>query len=159
MTVNARGDLAVTFELPDTSGRLVRFDPLAPGYKLLVFYKNTCPTCQFALPVYDRLAQSAPGVFCAAISQDTPEEARTFAKDFGMTMQHLVDAKPYAVSRLYGILNVPSLFLVDPAGQVELFSPAFVKSHLLDATSLLSPKADPDTLYAPFGELPQLKPG
>jgi len=159
VTVGARGNLAPAFELPDLEGRRVRFEPTSPGYKLLVFYKNSCPTCQYALPIYDRLARSAPEAFCAAISQDTPEEARAFAGEFGLSISQLVDLRPHEVSRLYGLLNVPTLLVVDPAGRLAIFSPAFVKSHLLEATTLVSPGTDPAVLYAPLGGLPDLRPG
>lgn len=157
MTVGA-GDLAPAFELPDLDGRPVRFEPQAPGYKLLLFYKNSCPTCQFALPLYDRLAQNSPGAFCRAIAQDTPEEARALSRQLGLSLSQCVDERPHPVSRAYGFLNVPTSFVVDPGGRVVVMSPAFVKADLLQAAALLSsvPAAE---LFAPLEQVPQLKPG
>lgn len=155
----ARGDLAPAFELPDLEGRRIRFEPTGPGYKLLIFYKNSCPTCQYAMPVYDRLARSAQGSLCYAISQDTALEASAFGQAFGLSMPQLVDERPYVVSRLYGFMNVPTSLVMDPEGRIVVYSPAFVKSQLFEATQLLSPGADPAVLYAPLEGVPELKPG
>ena len=159
MTGVARGDLAPAFELPDLEGRRIRFEPTGPGHKLLIFYKNSCPTCQYALPLYDRLAQSAPTSFCYAISQDTPAEALAFGQAFGLYMPQLVDQRPHEVSRRYGFMTVPTSLVVDPRGRVVVCSPAFEKARLLEATQLLSPGVDPALLYAPLEGVLELKPG
>lgn len=159
MKARSQGDEAPGFELPNPEGRLIRFEPRGPGYKFLVFYKNSCPTCQLAMPVFDRLANAARKSVCYAISQDSAAEARDFAATFGISMPQLVDARPHPVSVLYGFMTVPTSMVVDERGRIELFAPAFVKSQLLEATALLAPGTDPAELYAPLEQLPDLKPG
>jgi peroxiredoxin len=161
MTPPAAGLPAPAFELSDLEGRTVRFVPDAPAKKVLVFYKNTCPTCQLALPFFDRLYTRvrAAGTWIHAISQDTPEEARAFAQTYQVGMPQLVDPAPYLVSRLYQIMNVPTLMTVSEGGTIVLVSPAFVKAHLLEAARWLSPGWDANLLFSPDEDVPELKPG
>jgi peroxiredoxin len=157
------GSCAPAFELPDTDGRRVAFLPESPGLKILVFYKNTCPTCQFAMPYFDRLYTrlGREGAQIYAVAQDTAQEARDFARAYDLKMPQLVDAAPYAVSRSYRLLNVPTLFVVDAAGRIVLASPAFFKAHLLEAGELLAHETGtgPARLFDPGEDVPELKPG
>ena len=150
---------APAFELADPGGRRIRFVPDAPGFKVLVFYKNSCPTCQFAMPYFDRLYTRSKGARVHAVSQDTPQEAKDFAREYDLSMPQLVDPHPHAVSRLYNIMNVPTLLVVDATGAIVLWSPAFVKADLLEAWSLLHPESGSRPLFGPLEAIPELKPG
>jgi len=160
MSPPAPGSLAPAFQLPDPLGRNVVFQPDAPGMKVLIFYKNTCPTCQWAMPLFDRLhTRVKSGANIVAISQDSPREALAFAREYGVHMPQLVDESPYPVSRLFGILNVPTLLLVDHTGHTVLVSPAFIKADVLDVQRRLDPNANSEELFAPEENVPELRPG
>lgn len=160
MRQEASGFLAPAFQLKDPHGRTVPFQPDAPGLKVLIFYKNTCPTCQWAMPYFDRLyTRVKSGARILAISQDTPEEALAFASAHGVEMPQLVDEPPYPVSRQFGILNVPTLLLVDETGRTALVSPAFIKADVLTVLRKLNPGAEADVLFAPEENVPELRPG
>jgi peroxiredoxin len=147
------------FELPDLEGRRIQFVPVSPGHKLLLFYKNTCPTCQLALPYFDRLCAQARGTWGYAIAQDPAPEAREFGLRYGLSVPQLVDERPHAVSRQCGIMNVPTLLVVDASGACVLWSPAFVKAHFLEALSRVAPGAEAAQLFLPHEAVPELKPG
>jgi cytochrome c biogenesis protein CcmG/thiol:disulfide interchange protein DsbE len=157
------GDAALPFSLPNLEGEPVGFDPVAPELKVLVFYKNSCPTCQLAMPYFNRLAGqqdiATPQMY--AISQDTPEEARAFAEEFGITMTHLVDDKPHQVSRDYRLFNVPTLLLIDQDGTIELISPAFVRDHIEQTVQrlALAKQVPVPAIFTSDDDVPQLKPG
>lgn len=159
MTMLGAGRRAPAFELPDVRGRTIRFCPDAAGLKVLVFYKNTCPTCQFAMPYFDRLYARtvSRGTWFHAVSQDSPDEALEFARAYRLEMPQLIDAAPHPVSRLYGLMNVPTFLLIDALGKVELTTPAFVKVELLQAAQRLAPQSEP--LFSPDEKVPELKPG
>ncbi len=163
MTQLAPGSAAPAFTLPDLEGRDVAFDPIAPGHKVLVFYNSSCHTCQICMPLFDRLftrfGDDPIGVY--AIAQESPERARAFARDRGVTMPHLVDDRPYPVSRAYKLMNVPTLYVIDAAGQVVVVSPAFVREHVEQAADLMASDRTglPPTLFDDSEEIPLIKPG
>jgi len=163
MTQLAPGSTAPAFTLPDFQGGDVVFDPTAPGHKAIVFYNVSCPTCQETMPWFDRLYARFGGIpapICAVV-QEAPDEARRFARDRSLTMPHLVDGVPYAVSRAYKLMNVPTLFLIDTTGHVVLASPAFVREHLEYAATLLASDRDepPPVLFDDIEDIPLIKPG
>ena len=101
---------------------------LKKGPVLLAFFKIACPTCQLTMPFLERLAGAAQVV---AISQDDRTGTDQFRKRFNVAMPALLDAGPaYTASNLYGIRNVPSLFLVEPNGKISMAVTGFSKAHL-----------------------------
>jgi thiol-disulfide isomerase/thioredoxin len=85
---------------------------------LLWFYKVTCPVCQMAAPKAQVLAASYP-VPSHAIGQDPPPKLGAFGREFGMDIEPVPDLPPYDVSNAYGIRVVPTLFVVEPGGEIS----------------------------------------
>lgn len=86
--------------------------PGAPaGPFVVAFYKVTCPVCQLAAPVLDRLAAAAPGRV-VAVGQDPEEALAGFRATFGIDVPTTSDTEPYARSNAWGIRIVPTVFLV-----------------------------------------------
>ena len=83
----------------------------------LVFYKVTCPTCQMAAPVLERLSLGYPSRL-VGVGQDPVGKLERFADTYGMTFQSFPDEAPYAASNAYGIEHVPTLFVVNGEGVV-----------------------------------------
>ncbi len=101
---------------------------LRRGPVLLAFFKIACPTCQLTMPFLERLAGVTQVV---AISQDDRVGTDQFRKRFQVAMPAMLDAGPaYLASNLYGIRNVPSLFLVEPDGSISVAVTGFSKTHL-----------------------------
>ncbi|HEV8572804.1 MAG TPA: redoxin domain-containing protein [Actinomycetota bacterium] len=84
---------------------------LSSGPKAVFFYKVTCPTCQMAAPVAERLFGTFPDHF-VAVAQDPAEKVAAFAEEQGTTFGSVTDAPPYELSDAYGIEVVPTLFLL-----------------------------------------------
>lgn len=125
------GTKAPEFELQFLDGkRFALRDELANGPLLLAFFKVSCPTCQYALPFLERLhkAYGSNSVKLVGVSQNDPKETAAFAKQFGITFPILLDdTQSYLVSNAYGLTNVPTIFWIDPDGEVELSSVGWVK--------------------------------
>lgn len=85
----------------------------------VMFYKVTCPTCQMAAPVAERLAQQIPDRFLG-VGQDPREKLEQFAEELGTSFPSVVDEPPYGVSNAYGVRTVPTLFILDDGGVVEV---------------------------------------
>ena len=107
---------------------------LREGPVVLVFFKISCPTCQFTLPFLGRLFDAQfPGSPCIfGISQDGAENTGKFNEHFGIHFPVLLDlgGDNYPASNAYGITNVPSLFLVGQDGQIAWSLNGFHKAEL-----------------------------
>ena len=113
------GDCAPDFQLPDLSGAQRGLRSFAGTDRaLIVFYKASCPVCQLTLPYLDRLAQASalPTVF---VAQDDAKVAARFNQEFGISgATTLLDCKGYPASNGFGIVSVPSIFLIEASGAI-----------------------------------------
>src|SRR5437879_11736568 len=114
MAALATGVKAPEFELKTLDGRKFSLsEELAKGPVVLVFFKVSCPTCQYALPFFERLhkAYGGKGISFVGVSQNDATESAAFNKDFGVTFPVLLDdMRSYPVSNAYGLTNVPTIF-------------------------------------------------
>jgi peroxiredoxin len=159
-----KGEAAPTFEMTGMDGRRYSLhDALARGPLLAVFFKVSCPTCQYAFPFVERLHQQfrAQGIQVWAISQDNARDSQGFVKEFGITFPVLIDDYPYETSRAYGIKFVPTLFLISSSGRVELAGDGFAKVDLLEIQKWFGKhfSLSPPSLFLPSEKIPEFKPG
>lgn len=117
-----QGSRAPAFMLRDAGGVLRgRIDALEKGPLLIAFYKSACPTCQLAMPKLQRLHEAyGDQVTVWGISQDDVETTEAFARTHGATFPQLLDEAEdgFHISRLYGIVHVPTAFLIDREGLI-----------------------------------------
>jgi peroxiredoxin len=114
---------------------------LEQGPVLAVFFKVSCPTCQYTLPFLERIhkAHGDKKVTIVAISQNNQPDTAAFLKEYGVTFRTLLDdPNGYAVSNAYGLTNVPSLFLIGQGGQIEISSVGWVKQEVEDINRKLA---------------------
>ncbi len=164
MPTLSTGKTAPTFQLPTTTGQSLSLpEALARGPVLLAFFKVSCPTCQFTLPFLERIHQQlrGQGVQIWGVVQDKAQDGARFAATYGVTFPILIDAPPYKVSRAYGLVHVPSLFLVKPDGNVDVSSEGFCKADLLAIHKSMAQglSATPPALFLPTEKIPEFKPG
>lgn len=131
MPALAKGRTAPDFTLKALGGKVFSLqEALAHGPVVLVFFKVSCPTCQYALPFYDRLFQAYKDrhVTLVGVSQNSAEETAAFAKEFGITFPLLLDETiTYPVSNAYGLTNVPTIYWIARDGEIEVSSVGWVK--------------------------------
>lgn len=114
---------------------------LQQGPVLAVFFKVSCPTCQYAFPYLERLykAHGDKKVTIVGISQNDQRDTAAFLKEYGVAFRTLLDdPNGYAVSNAYGLTNVPTLFLIGPDGQIEVTSVGWVKPDVEDINRKLA---------------------
>jgi peroxiredoxin len=132
------GSIAPEFVLPDSQGQTHSLsEGLAGGPVLLVFFKISCPTSQYALPFYERLHRRLAGSSLKiwAVSQDSLDHTNAFARHFGVeTLPALFDPEEegYTVSNAYGITNVPTAFLIGPGREVLFTSVGWSREDVRD---------------------------
>jgi peroxiredoxin len=127
------------------------------GAVLLAFFKISCPTCQLAFPFLQRLADQAAedSPSMVAISQDDAKGTEQFRQRFGISIATELDAAPaYRASNLYGIRNVPTLFLVEPSGEISMAASGFSKAAFEQLGARFGV-----SVFRPGEEAPEFRPG
>jgi len=149
------GSKAPDFELNDVDGRSYRLsEALAHGPVALVFYKASCPTCQFTFPyiqkIFDRVGLRE-GFTLWAVSEDDADETKDFIQQHGLTFHVLIDEYPYPVSAAFGMEFVPGIFLIQPDGKITVSDFGFTKAGLNQIAGF--------DFFTPNDGLPATRPG
>ena len=126
MTTLTAGVQAPPFTLSAIEGKNFSLqDALARGPVVLVFFKVSCPVCQYAFPLYERLFQAYKnqGVTLVGVSQNIKKDTELFNKNLGVTFPVLLDdTKTYSASNAYGLRTVPTLFWIAQDSTIEISS-------------------------------------
>jgi peroxiredoxin len=132
MAALTKGTKAPEFELRTLDGKPFSLsDALARGPVVLAFFKVSCPTCQYALPLYERLHKAYPnrGVTLVGVSQNNAQDTVAFNQEFGITFPVLLDdSRSYLASNAYGLTNVPTIFWIAQDGEIEVSSVGWLKA-------------------------------
>jgi peroxiredoxin len=139
-------------------------DELARGPVVLVFFKVSCPTCQYALPFYERLhkAYRDKGVTLVGISQNHAKDTAAFGKEFGITFPILLDdTDSYPVSNAYGLTNVPTIFWIAQDSEIEVSSVGWVKADFEEINRRLAEagKTAPAEMFRPGEDVRDFRAG
>jgi peroxiredoxin len=166
MAALVTGKLAPDFTLPTLDGRQVSLRDLCQrGPVVLAFFKVSCPVCQYAFPLYERMAQAHKdsGASFLGISQNNASDAQAFAREYGVSFPIALDdeANRYIVSNAYGLTNVPTLFCIAPDGQIEVSSVGWSKRDLEDLNAKLAALRGqkPTVLWRPGESIQEFRPG
>lgn len=128
------GKHAPDFTLPTLDGQSFSLkDALSRGPVLAAFFKISCPVCQFAFPYLERIyrAYQNQGVTIVGISQNTAQDTKHFLKEYGITFPVLLDdTASYPVSNAYGLTNVPTIFWIEPDGEIAVSSVGWLKAEI-----------------------------
>ena len=127
------GSKAPTFTLPLVEGGEFSLkEALKESSVVIAFFKVSCPVCQFAFPLYDRLAQKlkALDVKMIGVSQDDRASTLDFMRKFGVNFPVALDGRGYIVSNAYGLTNVPTVFEVQQDGTVATSSVSWAREEV-----------------------------
>ena len=165
MAALAMGAKAPEFELKGLDGKRFSLrDELARGPVVLAFFKVSCPTCQYALPFYERLhkAYGHKGVPLVGISQNDAKETAAFIKEFGITFPVLLDdTRSYPVSNAYGLTNVPTMFWVAQDGEIEVSSVGWLKADFEEINRRMAEAGNsaPSAMFRPGEDVRDFRAG
>jgi peroxiredoxin len=136
------GTKAPDFSLPALDGgKFSLQDALHRGPVLAVFFKVSCPVCQYAFPFFERLhkAYGSQKVAIVGISQDDKQDTAAFLKEYGVTFPALLDDPAgYVVSNAYGLTNVPSWFFIGQDAAIKIPSVGWVRADVESLNRQLS---------------------
>jgi len=164
MTHIVAGGTAPTFSLTGLDGKSYSLSSrLQLGPVVVVFFKISCPVCQFTLPFLERLYRryGGDGISFLGIGQDDARATKQFTEQHGVTFPVLLDESHYPVSNAYGLTNVPTLFLVEPSGKARLVGMGFDKKDLETIAAWLAEykQIASAPLFRPDEAVPAHKPG
>jgi len=127
---------------------------------LLTFYKKTCPTCQFSYPFFEKLHQYYTGPMFKIVGIGQDPETKEFSQAYGITFPMISDTPTYDASKKYGLVYVPTTFLVTPSQKIEFKTEGFSKKDFLELSERISDKVKkpPLDLFKNI-EVPDFKPG
>jgi len=127
---------------------------------VLIFFKESCPTCRLILPRLENLYRVYPPSEwrLIGIGQDTPQVLQQLAQEFHISFPILADHQ-FASSLNYRLTHVPTIFIIDPQGQIDRIIVGFVRDDLEEISRQVARK-----LNAPFhpitrDEDPSFRPG
>jgi peroxiredoxin len=132
MPALAAGTQAPPFELPAIDGSKFSLqDALSRGPVLAVFFKISCPVCQYAFPFFERIYKTYGKLFTiVGISQNEKPDTAKFLKAYGITFPVLLDdTKTYPASNAYGLTTVPTAFWISPDATIEISSAGWVRKE------------------------------
>ncbi len=144
---------------------VVPSDLLLRGPVVLAFFKVSCPVCQYAFPYIERLFEIYPTspVTFLGISQDTLKDTQAFLKQYGVKFSvALDDLKTYRVSNDYKLTTVPTIYLIDRDGEIQLSIVGWSRKDMeeLDLKlSMLDPAQEQIPIFKPGEQVAEYKAG
>ena len=100
-------------------------DALTRGPVLAIFFKISCPVCQYALPYFERVYKMYGGkkLTIIGISQNEQRDTAEFMRKYGITFPALLDdTRAFLVSNAYGLNTVPTSFWISEDAEIEISS-------------------------------------
>jgi thiol-disulfide isomerase/thioredoxin len=118
------GEKAPPFANPDLASRhVLSRDYLGKGWLLVDFFATDCVGCKKELPVLERLHRElgagGPAILVFAADPAGQAVVEPYFRDNPTALTVLLDRYQATVKR-YGVSEIPSLFLINPAGIVVL---------------------------------------
>jgi len=109
---------APLFQLPDVSCEPVRLDQTNGQVRLIDFWATWCPPCREEIPMLNELYRTYrdQGLTILAISDERSGVVRDFAAEVEMDYPNLIDTG--AVGEAYGVVGLPTAFLIDQEGRI-----------------------------------------
>jgi peroxiredoxin len=133
---------APEFALTTMNGKsVILSDLLKRGPAVLAFFKISCPVCQYAFPYLERLQKlhKPEAVSFLGISQDSKRDTQSFVQSYGLTFPVALDEAPrYLASNAYKLTNVPTVYLIDRTGDIEVISVGWSRKDIEEINLKLS---------------------
>jgi peroxiredoxin len=158
------GKKAPDFTLPTEQGaKFSLTEALRRGPVIAMFFKISCPVCQYAAPFAERIHKMYGGrVTVIGISQNLRDDTLAFMRQYGVSFPVLLDdPSKYPVSNAYGITNVPTIFAIAPDGEIEISSVGWSKREVEQINALVPQDSGTAaaSLFQPGEEVVEFRPG
>ena len=136
----------------------------ANGPLLLGIYKCSCASSKQMFPILQRLNERhrGDGLAVLGISQDSANITRSFARRYGITFPLVLEGDDYPISRAFDIMATPTVFVIEPDGNVAYATMGFMKpalDALGDAVADVLGKPHQALVTSDDADLPMFVPG
>ena len=136
------GSAAPDFALSSLDGKTVQLSSYRGQWVYLNFWATWCAPCRQELPVYQQLLSGAFGdyqgklAFLAVDQNETVDTVNAYLKEYNFHLPVVLDPDAKATN-LYGILNLPITFIIDPQGvlryeHIGAMTPEYLQQYLQD---------------------------
>jgi peroxiredoxin len=102
-----------------TTGQAVSLADFQGRVVLVTFWASWCAECRPEMPLFERLQQdfAAQGLTVLGINfREEPQRMQQYARDLGLTFALVLDPQG-EISRVYGVIGLPTTFLVGRDGR------------------------------------------
>ncbi|MCR5078204.1 MAG: redoxin domain-containing protein [Prevotella sp.] len=149
------GTKALDFKLKTYDGKEIRLSQYRGSYVVLDFWASWCPDCRKDIPAMKALYEQFRdhGVQFIGISFDTDREAwaKTYWERYQMHWTQVSELKKWkkgtVIDQLYRVKWIPTMYLLDPSGNVVLGTVEINKlKEKLESISLLPKVSKTDVL-------------
>ena len=164
MSKTVPGNVAPGFSLKSIDGKEFALgSALQRGPVVLAFFKVSCPVCKFTFPFLERVFKQygSGDVSFVGVSQDNASASRDFARELGVTFPILIDEAGFQVSNAYNLTSVPTFFLINPEGKVQVASEGFGKAEMEAIADALADRRNitRSPVFRTDESIPAYKPG
>jgi thiol-disulfide isomerase/thioredoxin len=130
------------------------------GPVLVVVWRTDCPTCQMAMPFFDRIASRYKAAKIVSIGQADIEAVKEFSSQYKLTMEHHADPH-LRISKFLGVDTVPEYWLVGRDGKVAEMGKGWDANKLESIAQKLATQSSApySPLIVPADNVPVFKPG
>jgi cytochrome c biogenesis protein CcmG, thiol:disulfide interchange protein DsbE len=118
------GNPAPDFTLQSPDGKSIQLSTLRGRWVFLNFWATWCPPCRQEMPTFQRLLDGGFGpaqdrvTVLAVDLLESADKVNTFMNELDLSIPVALDSDG-AVNRLYGVIQLPVTFVIDPAGNVR----------------------------------------
>jgi peroxiredoxin len=118
------GSVAPDFALKTLNGTSLTLSSQRGKWVFLNFWATWCPPCRLEMPTFQKLITGGFGgyqnqVTVLAVNRvETAQQITTFMQQYNLTVPVVMD-EDAKINNLYGVLNLPVTFIIDPSGVVR----------------------------------------
>ncbi|HXM21282.1 MAG TPA: TlpA disulfide reductase family protein [Terriglobales bacterium] len=165
MAALTAGTSAPDFKLQAMDGKQFSLrDALMRGPVVAVFFKISCPVCQYAFPFLERIykANGGKNVTIVGVSQNQKKDTAAFMKEYGVTFPILLDdTSTYPASNAYGLTNVPTIFWIAEDGEIEISSVGWERKEIeeINRKAAKINGEGPKPVFRSDEQVPDFRPG
>lgn len=122
------------------SGQAIQLSSLRGRWVFLNFWATWCPPCRQEMPTFQKLLDGGFGPVAGKVTVlavdalESADSVTAFLNELHLTVPVGLDSDG-AVNRLYGVVQLPVTFVIDPTGvirykQLGLLTPDLLKEYL-----------------------------
>ena len=130
-----KGDTPPQFKLETLDGEALSLEDVKGKKVILNFWATWCEPCREEMPVFDEYDAQNEDVVVVAVNMTHKDgnidKITNFISEYGLTFPVLLD-EAGDVSKAYEVINIPSTYLLDEQGIIQLKINGALDETMLD---------------------------